>query len=116
MPAVCRARSGTRPAGGASSARDQSGRRRTPTAPAPDQHSPSPPRRVPPRPCVPASPHLDPTRVQPTIGSSESLCYTNGMTEPSVIVVGGGYGGFNVARAVDDFARVTLIEPRDTFH
>jgi NADH dehydrogenase FAD-containing subunit len=35
--------------------------------------------------------------------------------EPSVVVIGGGYGGINVARSLDDIARVTLVEPRDAF-
>ncbi len=34
---------------------------------------------------------------------------------PTVVVVGGGYGGITVAKALDDFADVTLVEPRDTF-
>jgi NADH dehydrogenase FAD-containing subunit len=34
---------------------------------------------------------------------------------PTVTVVGGGYGGFNVAKALDEFADVTLVEPRDAF-
>ena len=33
----------------------------------------------------------------------------------SVVVVGGGYGGIAVARALDDYARVTLVEPKDAF-
>jgi NADH dehydrogenase FAD-containing subunit len=40
------------------------------------------------------------------------------MTTPdtlSVLVVGGGYGGITVAKALDDVADVTVIEPRDTF-
>jgi NADH dehydrogenase FAD-containing subunit len=32
-----------------------------------------------------------------------------------VVVVGGGYGGITVARALDDIADVTLVEPRETF-
>jgi apoptosis-inducing factor 2 len=34
---------------------------------------------------------------------------------PTVVVVGGGYGGITVAKALDDIADVILIEPRDTF-
>lgn len=34
---------------------------------------------------------------------------------PSVVVVGGGYGGVSVAKALDDVASVTLVEPKDTF-
>ncbi|WP_328465333.1 NAD(P)/FAD-dependent oxidoreductase [Actinoplanes sp. NBC_00393] len=33
----------------------------------------------------------------------------------NVIVVGGGYGGIAVAKALDDVADVTLVEPRETF-
>ncbi|MDI6098340.1 FAD-dependent oxidoreductase [Actinoplanes sp. NEAU-A12] len=33
----------------------------------------------------------------------------------NVVVVGGGYGGITVARALDDIAHVTLVEPRETF-
>ncbi|WP_236794168.1 FAD-dependent oxidoreductase [Amycolatopsis sp. GM8] len=35
--------------------------------------------------------------------------------EPSVTVVGGGYGGVAVAKALDPVADVVLVEPRDTF-
>jgi NADH dehydrogenase FAD-containing subunit len=34
---------------------------------------------------------------------------------PSVLVVGGGYGGITVARGLDDVADVTLVDPRDAF-
>jgi apoptosis-inducing factor 2 len=43
------------------------------------------------------------------------------MTDPSapdratVVVVGGGYGGSSAAKALDGFADVTLVEPRDAF-
>src|SRR5579871_100537 len=43
------------------------------------------------------------------------------MTHPSapdratVVVVGGGYGGSSAAKALDEFADVTLVEPRDAF-
>jgi apoptosis-inducing factor 2 len=33
----------------------------------------------------------------------------------SVVVIGGGYGGINVARALDYHAHVTLVEPKDAF-
>ena len=34
---------------------------------------------------------------------------------PTVVVVGGGYGGVNVAKLLDDVADVTLVEPKDAF-
>ena len=34
---------------------------------------------------------------------------------PSVVVVGGGYGGSSAAKALDEFADVTLVERRDAF-
>jgi NADH dehydrogenase FAD-containing subunit len=36
-------------------------------------------------------------------------------TSPSVVVLGGGYGGINAAKALDDVARVTLVDPKDAF-
>src|ERR1700733_6601747 len=34
---------------------------------------------------------------------------------PAVVVVGGGYAGVNVAKALDDVADVVLVEPKDAF-
>ena len=34
---------------------------------------------------------------------------------PAVLVVGGGYGGINVAKRLDDVADVVLVEPKDAF-
>jgi len=34
---------------------------------------------------------------------------------PSVLVVGGGYGGINAAKALDDVADVTLVDPTEAF-
>ncbi|WP_214102877.1 NAD(P)/FAD-dependent oxidoreductase [Acrocarpospora catenulata] len=34
---------------------------------------------------------------------------------PSVVVLGGGYAGFNVAKALDDIADVILVDPSDVF-
>jgi apoptosis-inducing factor 2 len=34
---------------------------------------------------------------------------------PGVVVVGGGYGGINVAKALDEHANVVLVEPKDAF-
>ena len=33
----------------------------------------------------------------------------------SVVVIGGGYGGVTVAKALDSYALVTLVEPKDAF-
>jgi apoptosis-inducing factor 2 len=39
-----------------------------------------------------------------------------GSTERSTVaVIGGGYGGFKAAKALDEFTDVTLVEPRDAF-
>ncbi len=37
------------------------------------------------------------------------------MGKPTVVVVGGGYGGVAVATALDDVADVVLVEPKDSF-
>src|SRR5690242_20189466 len=34
---------------------------------------------------------------------------------PTVLVLGGGYAGVRVAKALDDIADVTLVEPKDAF-
>jgi NADH dehydrogenase FAD-containing subunit len=36
-------------------------------------------------------------------------------TRPSVAVIGGGYGGYKVAKALDGVADVTLVDPSDAF-
>ncbi len=38
-----------------------------------------------------------------------------GVGRPTVVVVGGGYGGVNVAKALDEVADVVLVEPKDAF-
>jgi NADPH-dependent 2,4-dienoyl-CoA reductase/sulfur reductase-like enzyme len=38
-----------------------------------------------------------------------------GPARPTVAVIGGGYGGIHLAKALDDVARVVLIEPKDAF-
>jgi NADH dehydrogenase FAD-containing subunit len=35
--------------------------------------------------------------------------------EPTVVVIGGGYGGVTVAKALDAVANVVLVEPKDAF-
>ncbi|MBF8193594.1 FAD-dependent oxidoreductase [Nonomuraea sp. K274] len=39
----------------------------------------------------------------------------NSGARPSVVVLGGGYGGFKVAKLLDDVADVTLVDPSDAF-
>src|ERR1700731_3108884 len=34
---------------------------------------------------------------------------------PTVVVVGGGYGGIGVAKALDETSDVVLVEPKDAF-
>src|SRR4051794_30066740 len=34
---------------------------------------------------------------------------------PTVVVLGGGYGGIQVAKELDDVADVTLVDPKDAF-
>src|SRR3982074_1678747 len=34
---------------------------------------------------------------------------------PTVVVIGGGYGGVNVAKALDPEVEVVLVEPKDAF-
>ena len=36
-------------------------------------------------------------------------------SRPSVVVLGGGYGGINATKALDDVADVTLVDPKDAF-
>ena len=36
-------------------------------------------------------------------------------TGRTVAVIGGGYGGVNVAKALDEIADVVLVEPKDAF-
>jgi apoptosis-inducing factor 2 len=37
------------------------------------------------------------------------------LAKPTVVVIGGGYGGINVAKSLDDVAEVVLVEPKDAF-
>ncbi|HEY4349062.1 MAG TPA: FAD-dependent oxidoreductase [Gaiellaceae bacterium] len=39
----------------------------------------------------------------------------NADKRPAVVVIGGGYAGYSAAKALDEFADVSLIEPRDAF-
>jgi apoptosis-inducing factor 2 len=39
----------------------------------------------------------------------------NEQNQPTVVVVGGGYGGTAVAKALDETAKVVLVEPKDAF-
>jgi NADH dehydrogenase FAD-containing subunit len=40
---------------------------------------------------------------------------TEDADRPTVVVIGAGYGGVNVAKALDEVADVTLVEPKDAF-
>ena len=40
---------------------------------------------------------------------------TGDADRPTVVVIGAGYGGVNVATALDEVADVTLVEPKDAF-
>ncbi len=40
---------------------------------------------------------------------------SNQSARPTVVVVGGGYGGITVAKALDDTSDVVLVEPKDAF-
>jgi NADH dehydrogenase FAD-containing subunit len=40
---------------------------------------------------------------------------SNGAARPTVVVVGGGYGGVAVAKALDETSDVVLVEPKDAF-
>jgi NADH dehydrogenase FAD-containing subunit len=40
---------------------------------------------------------------------------SNQGAKPTVVVVGGGYGGITVAKALDDTSDVVLVEPKDAF-
>ena len=40
---------------------------------------------------------------------------TTSTPRPSVVVLGGGYGGINAAKALDDVADVTLVDPTEAF-
>ena len=37
------------------------------------------------------------------------------LAKSTVVVIGGGYGGINVAKSLDDVADVVLVEPKDAF-
>ena len=39
----------------------------------------------------------------------------NQVAKPTVVVVGGGYGGITVAKALDETSDVVLVEPKDAF-
>src|SRR6202789_2348653 len=40
---------------------------------------------------------------------------SNEGARPAVVVVGGGYGGITVAKALDETSDVVLVEPKDAF-
>jgi NADH dehydrogenase FAD-containing subunit len=49
------------------------------------------------------------------IEAKEAAMTRTSNTRPSVVVLGGGYGGINTAKALDDVADVTLVDPTEAF-
>src|SRR2546423_12494327 len=44
-----------------------------------------------------------------------TMTRSNQAGKPTVVVVGGGYGGIGVAKALDETSEVVLVEPKDAF-
>ena len=57
----------------------------------------------------------NPVRMRVAADEGNHMTTTRQFHQPSVIVVGGGYGGVTVAKALDETAEVVLVEPRDEF-
>jgi NADH dehydrogenase FAD-containing subunit len=55
------------------------------------------------------------TELEPTAFAASEAHPGAGMEGRRVVVVGGGYGGVAAAKALDEFAEVLLVEPRDQF-
>src|SRR3984957_17021589 len=47
--------------------------------------------------------------------SGDDMSESNQEAKPTVVVVGGGYGGITAAKALDDTSDVVLVEPKDAF-
>jgi NADH dehydrogenase FAD-containing subunit len=47
--------------------------------------------------------------------AGDDMTQRNEESRPTVVVVGGGYGGITVAKALDDTTGVVLVEPKDAF-
>src|SRR5437588_8702544 len=47
--------------------------------------------------------------------TGDDMTETNQAGRPTVVVVGGGYGGIAVAKALDETSDVVLVEPKDAF-
>src|SRR4030081_921243 len=47
--------------------------------------------------------------------TGDDMTETNQASRPTVVVVGGGYGGIAVANALDETSDVVLVEPKDAF-
>src|ERR1700687_1581406 len=50
-----------------------------------------------------------------TNGTGEMIETSSHSGKPTVVVVGGGYGGYAVAKALDGTSNVVLVEPKDAF-
>src|SRR5580658_9537619 len=48
-------------------------------------------------------------------GTGVNMTASEQANRPTVVVVGGGYGGTTVAKALDESADVVLVEPKDAF-
>src|SRR5438445_13704920 len=47
--------------------------------------------------------------------TGDDMTETNQAGRPTVVVVGGGYGGIGVAKTLDETGDVVLVEPKDAF-
>src|SRR3979411_2924083 len=47
--------------------------------------------------------------------TGDDMTESNQAGRPTVVVVGGGYGGIAVAKALDETSDVVLVEPKDAF-
>jgi NADH dehydrogenase FAD-containing subunit len=54
-------------------------------------------------------------RLTVAAGEGDLVTMSKQIDKPTVVVVGGGYGGATVAEALDETADVVLVEPRDEF-
>jgi len=80
------------------------------TAPQPRSPQPRSPQSTAPQSTAPQSTAPQSTAPQPRSPQSGA-----GQPAPTVVVIGGGYAGTSTAKALDQFADVVLVEPKDDF-